>query len=163
MNWWFLAVVLKQQWHLEFGGAEFGDDGLQVVFALAGDAHGFALDVGAGLGEFVLDDFADLLAGFLVEDFYQLDCLFDGAAGGGFVSLEVQDFWREFAVYNLLDEHVLERLELHGIGNEELDVIIVEGNVGVQALEVVAGLDLALDLIDGVFELHHVELADDVE
>jgi len=60
-------------------------------------------------------------------------------------------------------EDVEDGFELHVVGRGEHEVHLLLGDLVLGALEVVARLDLALGLIDGVGDFLHVDLAGDIE
>src|SRR5262249_57164989 len=60
-------------------------------------------------------------------------------------------------------EDVGDGLQLHVVGGGDHDVGLLERDLILAALEVVARLDLSPDLIERVGDLLHIDLADDVE
>jgi len=144
--------------------AQQGDDLLQRVAILAGDAHDVGVDAGLHLELGILnelDDFFRLLNGDALLHF---DLLADGAAGGRLDFAVLEGLERDVALGQLALKNVGDGLELVVVGAGESELgFAVELDVGVRPLEVVALGDLLERLLNGVLNLGDLDVADDIE
>ena len=62
-----LAIIRKAQWEVEVFGAEGAHDSLEVIFAVAGNTDGFALDLRLHFWKLIANQSGDLLRFRLVE------------------------------------------------------------------------------------------------
>src|SRR4051812_24218960 len=157
------AVVGELQGEVELLALEQGDDGLQVVLLLAGDAQLVALDLRLNaLRALIADDLGDLLRVVLRDALGDLRR--DAVLLAGLLRLaSVQCLERDRPLDELLLEDVEHRLAALLALRLDGDVVAGPGDGGADALEVVAGRDLLRRLVQGVVDLLPVDLADDVE
>src|SRR5574341_466782 len=159
----YAAIVRELERDAEVLLAEHGDDLLQVVPVLARDAHLVLLDGGLDLELGVLDH-ADDLSRLLDRDpLLERDLLAERAARHLFDLPVRQRRQRHAAFVEARLEDVHDGLELHVVDGGHHDVGLVEDDLVLRALEVVARLDLAPRLVERVGDLLHVDLARDVE
>ena len=59
--------------------------------------------------------------------------------------------------------HFFEGADFELVGGAEFDLVLVQDNLGVAALEVEAIGQLLLGLVDGVLDLHRVHFGDNIE
>lgn len=149
----------------EVVGLEEDDDLLQVIALLATDANTVALNGDLQFAAGVLDLLHDGLGLLLIDPLEQFDGLPHPLAAGRLHLAVV-----EVAEGNApLDELALEDVDrglnllgCRGVDDERLLLLLVLDD-GVGVLEVVAGLNLAACLVDGVGDLLEVEFGDGVE
>ena len=103
------AVVLELQRDGQVELAQAGDDALEVVPALAGDADGVTLDLRLDLRELVPDQLGDLLGDLLGQPATQADPLADLVAAGLLDLAPVEDLERQAAPDRLGLDEVLDR------------------------------------------------------
>src|SRR5574338_815679 len=157
------AIVLELQRHRVVQSAQVADDGLQLVPALADDPHRVALDGGLHLGEVLADDLAELLRLLACQSPAQRDVLTHGPASRGLELAPVEDLERQAAPHGLGLDQVLDRAGPILVVGLQRDVALAELQRDLGTLEVVAGRNLAPDLVKRVHQLLLVEVADDVE
>ena len=157
------AVVRELQRDPQLLALDQGDDRLQVVPVLAGHAHLVLLDRGLHPDLAVLDEAHDLSGLFLRHAVLQGDGLPHGAARGRLGIAHGERLQVDTAAVQLRLQDVEDGLELHVIARGDGDHHLFLLDLVLRPLEIVAGLDLALRLVDGVGDLLHVELARDVE
>ncbi len=136
---------------------------LEIVAILAGHADLILLDgrLQPELG--VLDDADDLARLLDGNALLELDGLTQHAPGRGLHLPVGEGLERHAAPVQLRLEDVDHRLELHVVGRSHGQRGLLDVHRALGALEVVASVDLAPGLVDGVGDLLRVDLADDVE
>src|ERR1044071_1193180 len=156
-------VVRKLQGDAQVFRFHESDDGLEIVAVLARHADLILLDrrLDPDLG--VLDEAHDLLGLVHGNAVLERDALAQGSPRRGLRILDGERLQVDAAPVELGLEDVEDGLELHVVGGGEDEVHLLLGDLVLGPLEVVAGLDLPLGLVDGVGDLLHVELARDVE
>ena len=157
-----LAVVDELQRHrpvaILFRFPQQLDRGLQLVFVLARDAHGVALNLRLELGQTVANQFGDLAREVLRQPLAQRRGLPHGAFRGLLDASVVEDLGRQLAFHRLLQQHVAHRLERHFTRAVQLDAAGLQLDRGARVLEVVPGVDFPQGLVDRVNQLLAVEL-----
>src|SRR6185295_12836868 len=156
---------LQVQLHLVHLLAEQLDGRLEVVLVLAGHPELVPLDAPLHLHLRLLED-PDQLPGLLrVDALQEQDGLLGHAQRRLLDLLGVQAAQGHAALDQLGLEHVVGGLEpaLRGRLEEDGRLLLRRGDLGLRALEVVAGLDLLLRLVERVVELGQVDLRDDVK
>src|SRR5262245_27157713 len=152
------AIVLELERDCQIELAQPGDDALQVVAALAGHADGVTLDLRLDLRELVPDQLRDLLGVLLRQPASQADVLADGVATGLFHLAPIEDLEREAAPDRLRLDEVLDRRGAVFVARDQDELVLALGQLDRDALEVVAGLDLATHLVERVPQLLRVEV-----
>src|SRR5687767_4494748 len=158
-----VAVVVELERDPEILVPQQGDDLLQIIARLAGDADLVLVDRGLDLQLRVLDQAHDLLGLLDGDPLLEGDLLpqlvarrlLDGPVG--------EPLQRDAALVQLRLQDVRHRLQLHLVGGEQRDVGLLELHLVLGALEIVARLDLPPRLVERVGDLLHVDLADDIE
>src|SRR5687768_15467995 len=159
-----VAEVLELKLELELlGPAQQRDGRLQVVALLTADSDAALVNGRLHLDLRIFQDLNDLLRLLGLDAFLDLDAELGGAfrALGRLTDFEVLQ--AHFAADELLLQHRERRLDaIIGRGCEQ-DLLVLELDTRVRALEVEALRDLARRLIDGVLDLGPFDLRDDVE
>src|SRR5439155_1735387 len=158
-----VAEILEAQGDRKILSSDGGDDGLQLVFALAGHSDFFALNLGGDLELAVADKAGNFFGngGFdALLDFDDLPRVAEwGNVGLAFIDVfEADGAFGEFA-----DDDFDERLELELIFGGDLDFIFLEHDLRGAALEIEAIGQLFLGLVDRVLDFHRVDLRNNVE
>ena len=158
-----LAVVDELEVDVEVGGLEHGDNVLQVVARLGGNAQLVALDGCLhALGALLADHLGDLLC-LVLGDAFLNGALDAGFLAGGVGLARVQGLQGDAALDQLRLEHIqYGQGALFGVClNEDLVAGVVD--FCADAAEVVALGDFLLGLVQGVGYFLLVDLGDDVE
>src|SRR5262245_59276314 len=158
-----LPVVLELERDRLVELTQSRDDLLQLVLALARDANGVALDLRLALGKLVADELGDALRDVLGQALAQPDDLADLVPTRRLHLAPVEDLQREVAPDGLALDEVLDRRGPVFVVGDQGEVGLALGQVHGHALEVVALLDLAPHLVQGIAQLLLVEVAYDVE
>src|SRR3989442_8446054 len=157
------AVVRELDRDAEVALLQEPDHLLEVVTVLAGDADLVLLDRGLHLELRVLDEADDLPRLLDRDPLLERDLLLDRPAGG-LLDLAVRERLERYArLVEPLLEDVDDRLELHVVGAEHEDLVRLEPEPVLRALEVVARLDLTPRLVEGIRDILHVDFACYVE
>ena len=136
---------------------------LEVVLGLARDPDLVALDVALDLDLQALHELDELASLLLGDPDVQVDRLPRRSLGGGLDRPEVQRLERDLAPNGLLLQDLHSRLEPVLRRGADLDQLVVLADAGPGVLEVEPLRDLAPSLVDGVRDLGHRDLGDDVE
>src|SRR5438034_933847 len=157
------AVVRELERDAEILVPQQRDDLLQVVPVLPGGADLVLLDGRLHLDLRILDE-PDDLAGTLDRDpLLQRDLLPEHAAPALLDLAVGERLQGHAALVQARLEDVDHRLQLHVVGGGDGDVGLLELDVALRALEVVARRDFPARLIEPVGDLLHIDLARDVE
>src|SRR2546422_6285416 len=136
---------------------------LEVVAVLARDADLVLLDRGLHLELRVLDEADDLPRLLDRDPLLERDLLLERPAGG-LLDLAIRERLERYAaLVETRLEDVDDRLELHVVGAEHEDLVRLEPELVLRALEVVARLDLTPRLVEGIRDFLHVDFACYVE
>ena len=143
--------------------AHGGDDRLQIVAILAGDADGIALDLRRDLQFGVADEGGDLFGDGLFEALFYFDDL-AGVAERGQVGRDGLDaFEADAALGQLADDHFVEGGNFKAVRGGKLDFIFFEDDFGVGAFKIEPVGQFLFGLVDGVVNLHWIDQRNDVE
>src|SRR6267142_814691 len=139
------------------------DDFLEVVAVLARDADLVGLDRRLHLDLRVLDDPDDLLGLLDRNPLLERDLLAERAARRLLHLAVGERLERHPTLVETRLEDVHDRLELHVVGRQDGEVGLLERDLTLRALEIVARLDLPPRLVERIRDLLHLDLARDVE
>ncbi len=158
-----IPKVHKLDGHGKILRADGGDDGLQLIPALAGHADGVALDLCGHLEFAVADEASDLPGDGCFNALFDFDDLSRVAERGNvrpgcFHALEA-----DVALGEPAHDDFRERVDFELVPGGELDFVFFENNFPCAALEVEAVGQFLVGLIDGVFDFHRVDLGNNVE
>src|ERR1019366_6983806 len=156
-------VIVELQGDLEVHLAEGVDHPLESVLILRDHPKLVALDAGLHLGVLAPDLLGQGARQLLGDPPAELDHLALVALGRRLGLLGVQHLEVDAAPVELALEDVEDGFELHVALGEEDQLLLLQGDLHRDALEVVPGLDLPACLVDSVDHLLVVEVADDVE
>ena len=138
---------------------------LQRVAIPAGHAHQVALNRGLHLLLAVLDRLHDLARLLDGDALLQRDLLAHGGTGRGSDGPERQALQRHLALHQLLLQNLGHGFQLEFVlaGQHDLIVLLVELDVGLRVLQIVALLNFLQRLLDGVVHFRQLDFGDDVE
>src|SRR5258705_6268902 len=157
------AVVRELERDAEILVPHQRDDLLQVVPVLPGDADLVLLDGRLHLDLRILDEPDDLPGALDRDPLLQRDLLPKHAAPALLDLAVGERLQGHAALVQARLEDVDHRLQLHVVGGGDGDVGLLELDVALRALEVVARRDFPAGLIEPVGDLLHIDLARDVE
>ena len=138
---------------------------MEFILLGAGDTDGVALDLGFDFRELLANKARDLLGFILVEAFAERNILSDFEVTGGGLGAGVEDFLADAARSELLAEDIQDGVDVivAVAGDGQAGLVVSEFELGTGALHVVAGLNLALGLINGINDLGEVIFGDDIK
>src|SRR5208283_4143674 len=133
-----IPEIHKLDGHGKFVGAHGGDDGLQFVAALAVHAHLVALNLRRHLELAVADEPGDLLGHRRLDALLDLDGLLRVAERRNVRVALLHALEADAALGESADDHFVERADLESVLGGELDLVLLQNDLGLAALEIEA-------------------------
>ena len=144
-------------------GAHGSDDRLQFVAALAVHAHFVAQDLRRHLELTVADEAGDLLGHRALDALLDLDALPRVAKRRDVRVALLHAFHADAALGELADDDLVERADFELVVGTQFDFIFIQDDFRLAAFEVKTVGQFLFGLVDGVLDLHRVDLRNNVE
>ena len=142
------AVVHEIDGKIKLKALDKVDALLEVVLALAADSNFVSLNLGLHFDSLILDLLDERLGLILRNAFLEFDLLFDRHSARG-LFFRVVDLSRiDSALHEFAKNNVSHLLELALVATDQSDLVLLENDFGVRALEVEAVHEFLLGLVD---------------
>jgi hypothetical protein len=158
-----VSKILEAEGDGEVVGANCANGALKVVFAFARDADLVAHDLGGDFEFEIADEACDLFCD------RGIDALFDekdlpGVSQRGDIGIfSVDAFEADLAFGEFVQDDFVEGFEVKLVFGGQFNFVFLENDFRWRVFEVETGGEFLPGLIDGVFQLHGVDLRDDVK
>jgi len=143
--------------------AHGGDDGLQLIPALAGHADGVALDLRGHFELAVADEAGDLLGNGRFNALFDFDDLPRVAERGNVRLGRFHALEADIASGEPAHDDFRKRLDFELVRGGELDFVFFKNDFPLAALEIKAVGQFLVGLVDAVLDFHRVDLGNNVE
>ena len=144
-------------------GADSGDHFLQIIAVLAGHANFLALNLGGDLELLIANELRHLLGDCGLDTLLDLDDLAGVAEGGDVRLFLLHGFQTDVPLGELAHHDLSEGLHLKGVVGGKFDLVFIQDDLGLAALEIEAVDQLLVGNVDGILDFHRVHLRDDIE